>query len=253
MDISLQRLRSWFAPKNHCLSMAVVVAYDVYQEIVNEAFATFGLSAIEANNARMTFHQFREKLSQQGLEYDPRNCNYHGDKLMRVNTKMSKSARDESKTPGSNNRPKKTSKLKTVTEEQLKEAKKGLKTRLCGDLTKIGVHLKSEERISNQVCVFCGQTTYTKCGVCDAALHNNPSTGKCKGFNCFIDYHSDVCFGLAKNDSHMLRKRKSDWIAPTAEQRRANKDLILSLQGAKKKPITVTPSDRVTRSVNKTT
>ena len=47
------------------------------------------------------------------------------------------------------------------------------------------------------VCVFFREMAYTKCGICNAALHNNPSSGKCKGRMCFLDYHSDVCLSSA--------------------------------------------------------
>ena len=148
----------------------------------------------------------------------------------------------------SNNRPKKTSKVRKVALESLKEQKKGTKTRLCGDLTKFKAHLKSEVRISNQICVFCGKLACTKCAICDAALHNNPSSGKCKGHNCFLDYHSDACYGLAKNDSHLIRKRKADWIQPSELERKDNRNHILEMQGLKKKAPVVTPSERKTRS-----
>ena len=251
----LRSWKYWHSAKNHCLSMAVVVSYDIFNEVVDEAFAEFGLTADEAKSARMEFHEYRERLSQQGLEYDPSEQKYPGDKLMRVNTKKTKNGNnnDVTKMPGSNNRPKKSSKHKMITAEQLKEAKRGLKSRLCGDLTKISAHLRSETRVSNQVCAFCGEISYTKCGICDAALHNNPSTGKCKGYNCFLDYHSDVCFGLAKSDSHLLRKRKKDWVSPDVNVRSANKNYILSLEKPKRKATDVPPTDRRTRSNNPTT
>ena len=59
--------------------MAVVVAFDVYQEVINEAFEKFELTADDARRVRMNYYEFRQQLSQQGLEYDPRNLNYHGD------------------------------------------------------------------------------------------------------------------------------------------------------------------------------
>lgn len=94
---------------------------------------------------------------------------------------------------------------------------------------------------------FCGLLAYTKCGICDVALDNNPSTGKCKGYNCFLEYHSDVCFGLAKNDSHLVQKRKSDWLMPTETEKKANRNHILEIQGLKKKAPVMTLSDRITR------
>ena len=239
----------WHSPKNHCLAMVVVTAYDMYCEVTREAYTKFGLSVEEAKKCRLEFHEFREQLSLQGLNYNPINKMYPGDKLMRVNTSKPKNTVggiDSAKK--SNNRPKKTSKAKDVTIEQLMDCKKGARTRLCGDLTKYSSHVKSEERVSNMVCVFCGEMAYTKCGICNAALHNNPSSGKCKGRMCFLDYHSDVCFGLAKNDSHMIRKRKTDWQMPNEQQRKANRDLVLTLQGVKKQRQVVTPSTRALRS-----
>jgi len=79
----------WHAAKNHALALALVTAYDIYQELSTEeqARSFFGNSDCFPT---LTFHQFRDKLSRQGLQYDPTQQNYLGDERMRVNTKMPK-------------------------------------------------------------------------------------------------------------------------------------------------------------------
>ncbi len=79
-------------PFLHALSMAVIAAYDTYIECCEG-----GLDAewsVDAKN-RMSFRDFRLRLSEQMLSYDSQNQSYKGDEAFRAVTKLSKQKRDE--------------------------------------------------------------------------------------------------------------------------------------------------------------
>jgi hypothetical protein len=79
----------WHAAKNHALAIAVVTAYDMYDELISEkkAHDFFGISG-DDNKMKLNFHQFRYCLSTKGLQYDPGFNQYNKeDERMRVNTK----------------------------------------------------------------------------------------------------------------------------------------------------------------------
>ena len=80
----------WHACKLHVQALGLVTAFDTWKEVVEEGFAEFGLTREEAKSCTLHFHQFRDKLSQQGLNYEPDSLKYPGDKQMRVNTKKRK-------------------------------------------------------------------------------------------------------------------------------------------------------------------
>jgi hypothetical protein len=85
----------WHAAKNHALGFVLITAYDMYGELFSETAATdfFG---IENNNKhkKLSFHQFRDRLSNKGLTYDPGFLKYKGEKFMRVVTRLAKKRRE---------------------------------------------------------------------------------------------------------------------------------------------------------------
>jgi hypothetical protein len=47
-----------------------------------------------------------------------------------------------------------------------------------------------------------------------------PSKGAGLGNACFLDYHNDIFFGLAKKDCNsVVAKHESDWVAPNRAKR----------------------------------
>ena len=121
-----------------------------------------------------------------------------------------------------------------VTPTQVKAAKRyKLKSRLCGDLTAINHHIKEREHMKHaQVCSFCGELAYTRCTVCPEkpALHLFPAKGPNKEKSCFVDYHSDCCFGLARRDFPvLLGKSKTDWSPPSERRKKANGKKVKSI------------------------
>ena len=73
----------WHAAKLHGDALAVVVAYDMYQECAKEsvAHAVFGITDNDTFDI-LDFHQFCNHLSMQGLEYSPVDTRYPGDAKM---------------------------------------------------------------------------------------------------------------------------------------------------------------------------
>jgi hypothetical protein len=78
----------WHSAKNHGLSLAVVVAYGMYKECASEtlAHAAFGINPDEMDV--LSFHDFRDRLSAQGLSYSPVHRRYPGDSAMRAVTRQ---------------------------------------------------------------------------------------------------------------------------------------------------------------------
>jgi hypothetical protein len=79
--------------------------------------------------------------------------------------------------------------------------------------------------------VVCNTRTYTSCGLCLSPQANDndgrhpplcffPSKGPGVGNSCFLDYHNDVFFGLAKKDCNsVVTKREAEWVAPNGAKR----------------------------------
>jgi hypothetical protein len=92
----------WHASKLHVQALGLVVAYDMYREVVEEGFASFGFETKEeaTKKCMLDFHTFRDRLSLQGLHYKPEDTKYPGDSRMRVNTKKGISGTEVKKRTG---------------------------------------------------------------------------------------------------------------------------------------------------------
>ena len=77
----------WHAAKNHALALSIVMAYDIYKELATEKRTADYFKIKPGSFPLLTFHQFRDKLTKQALQYSPSECKYPGDAAMRVNTK----------------------------------------------------------------------------------------------------------------------------------------------------------------------
>jgi hypothetical protein len=80
-----------------------------------------------------------------------------------------------------------------------------------------------------KVCHVCGKPAYSKCGLCNITLHYFSKRGANAGAKCYVLYHSDAFFGLAKQDATIVIKRKQDWVFPTNAAKRGNATYILHL------------------------
>jgi hypothetical protein len=226
----------------HAKAMAVVVAYDMYQEVCEG-----GLDSTWKVEKPMDFFEFRERLSQQLLEYNPRLCRYPGDKNMRKVTQQRKEGRatdtaTPSNAPRRRGRPPAAVSPPTVgptrvTMAMISDASKvspsGQQPRLCGDLDMLTIHANSIEvgRKHAKKCAVCGMDAYAECKICGVALHPpNGTRGASAGKPCFYEYHNTSFFGLAKSDYALTGKRKVDWKEPTDAQKRNHSSFIKNLK-----------------------
>jgi hypothetical protein len=172
---------------------------------------------------------------------------YPGDQNMRVSTKQSSGhtttkpsprIRGRGRPSRSQNPPSDVTLIARVTKEQLRlqswrRATTGQPphSRLCGDLTHLQQHINSTVTALKRpkVCYVCGEPAYSKCGLCDVTLHYFPKRGANAGAECYLLYHSDPFFGLAKQDATLVKKRKQDWVFPTNAAKRGNATYIRRL------------------------
>jgi len=217
----------WHNAKTHGYALVQVTAYDMYKECMTEpaALEAFGITPEDQKkHPLLSFHEFRERLATQGLQYNPLNNNYPGDSKMRAVTQQAKNKRARAlfdEEPRRRGRPiKENRRAQEVTPEVFSLAKKNkLKSRLCGDLSHYAQHsqklvlLSSKECKNGRKCEWCGEPCWTFCDKCPDKpfLHNNPLRGNNVGKICFLNYHNDSCFGLGKGDASMFGIKKSDW------------------------------------------
>ena len=213
----------WHSPKTHDKALAVVITYDIYLEV-----AKGDVLPVCKLEDYMSFWEFRERLSEQQCGYRPVNKLYPGDENMRVCVQQHKVRREK------RGRPKSDDDKHEITTEKLKRARhtKYRPGRLCGDLELFQKHIASKQNWKNaKPCEVCGLDTYTTCGLCKAPVHYFPQKGSQKGQSCFIDYHNDNFFGLARKDVALIGKKKKDWKAPTANVRKLNRRKIKGIMG----------------------
>jgi hypothetical protein len=60
-------------------------------------------------------------------------------------------------------------------------------------------------------------------------LHYFSKRGANAGAKCYLLYHSNAFFGLAKQDTTLVNKRKQDWVFPTNTAKRGNATYIRCL------------------------
>ena len=211
----------WHAPYLHCLSIAVIAAYDMYLEI-----AEGHLDQEWKVETPMTFNKFRKELSIRMLSYDPRNNVYPGDEGFRNYTQQPKARR------GGANKKRKAEdepaydRTSGVDVDNLNIAMKS--KRLCGNLDKLQSHAASCRNYNNAgPCEVCGKATKFICGMCNkhVCLFDKRQW---KG-SCFVNMHNDSFFGLTKCDHEHLKK-KGKWKAPDVVAIRRNTKHIKTLK-----------------------
>ena len=226
----------WHASKLHVQTLGLVVAYDMYKEVVEEGFAEFGFDSKEeaVKKCMLDFHDFRDQLAMQGLRYNPEDKRYKGDDMMRANTKKRKASLKEGGKRGAG-RPRKAvtpdgdsdsdvamTGAQMATLAQLKRQKRP-DGRLCGNLDKYLLHRQNMETMKYKLtCKYCGQFCYTRCKICKLAAHDNPQRGDNIGYECFLKLHNDQCFGLAVVDCKEFGVDNKQWTMPTADEEETN-------------------------------
>jgi hypothetical protein len=185
------------------------------------------------------------RSSEQMLAYKPINRLYPGDQNMWVSTQQSSRQCGTTPSPSTRGRGRPARSQESppppigrVTKEQLALQSRRRATtghpphsRLCGDLTHLQEHINSAVTALKRpkVCHVCGEPAYSKCGLCNVTLHYFSKRGANAGAECYLLYHSNAFFGLAKQDATLVNKRKQDWVFPTNAAKRGNATYICRL------------------------
>jgi len=176
----------WHSPYLHAMSMGIIAAYDMYLECSEGKLdESWGI----AKKDRMRFSQFRLKLSEHMLRYDPRNDSYAGDKKIRRSTQVHKVRRRGSKDfeefPETG-----------VTLSNLRAAG----ARLCPTMEEAQKHFDSIVKKTNAAaCEVCGTTSYWMCIMCGKYICLLKKRNW-NGARCAFLFHSEKFFGLARCD-----------------------------------------------------
>ena len=79
--------------------------------------------------------------------------------------------------------------------------------RLCVYLTDYERHLEYRAQLKNSIpCEAFGADSYNICGLCNAPIKLFSKREFHTNTTCFLKYHSDIFFGLARSDSTLLWK-----------------------------------------------
>ena len=162
------------------------------------------------------------------LRYKPSARKYPGDERMRPSTQQILRQRAVSRINGPGRPRKDSERVEVMTESSvtvgdLKKATRGNRDQICKDLSRLKKHLNSVETgiKHEKTCFVCGNIAYSCCKLCgNKAMHFSPQKGKCSKKDCFVDYHNDVFFGLALDDTNLLNERKSNLTPPNIMNRK---------------------------------
>jgi hypothetical protein len=208
----------WHSPYLHAISMAIVACYDMYKEccsgVLDESWKV-------ADADMMSYGQFLLKLSEQMLNYDPKELKFPGDEKMRRNTQQPK-------------RRRKGSKDLLVEEESFTDDGVTLANlivarmlpRFCQTADQLQTHFEHIINVTNKnKCEACGEDTYWMCSLCRAPLCLLINR-KWTGARCAFLFHKEEFFGLARRDyiigmrgvktKKEIEKELTSWKAPNA-------------------------------------
>ena len=209
----------WHAPVNHAKALATVTAYDIYLELCEGKLNSDWLVKDPVD-----FFTFRDQLSKQMCQYDPKNQRYAGDEKMRVVSQLNVTMRQKRKDIDDiTTRTDGDYYISFVQYEEIIRKKH----RVCRDLHSYSKHIHSLTRHSSPAkCVVCGIKAYQKCAICGVALHNDDSKGAAKGKHCALEWHDESYLGLCFEDRKLFCVPAKDWKPWNERQLRANKELI---------------------------
>lgn len=192
--IKYKTWKYWHSPFNHAHAIAIIAAYDIYKYCC-EGLADPNWFVEESK--RMCFREFRLKLSEQMLQWDPAAGLLPGDSHFRYYTKLTTKRREKRKSDAVDYE------CEGVSEANYNIAKSDKRQRLCGDLEELIEHTESMTRKTNPAkCEVCGKNSLWRCIKCNKALCVMEK-GAFSGGTCMLRYHSDSFFGLARCDAKM--------------------------------------------------
>ena len=147
----------WHGAMLHAKGMDIVSAYDMYLDVCEVKMDTTWTNADS-----VSYHTFREQLSSQMLQYDPRKRHCPGDELIRISTMQPLNLWTGRKikekiSPNAGG---------LVSMQQYQAAKIGGKrAQVCVDILQFTHHCESVVYAAKNPwgCYVCGENTYTKC------------------------------------------------------------------------------------------
>ena len=202
--------------------MAIVTAYDVYLECCEGE-----MDATWKNRDPVDFYTFRDVLSKQMCEYDPKKKNYPGDDKMRYVTGINNKRKIGANETNNNNKKAKKNSNGSLTLQAYKAIKMKRPQRICQDLGSYEEHVSSIVTTKNPTkCAVCSAATYKKCGVCGVPLHHMDIKGAGKGKMCSLHWHNDTYLGLCFEDRKAFSVAANDWQEWTDRQLKANEKVV---------------------------
>ena len=217
----------WHAPYLHAKSMGIIAAYDMYNECCD---GLLDASWAIPKKKRMTFTQFRMKLSEQMLSYDPRENNYAGDDKFRRFSQSHKLRRGGSGGANSVDNDDEVGSNDGLTLDVFKKARE--LPRFCLTIDQLNNHFRNVVKLNNAaICEVCGAKTIWMCGIC----LKNLCIMKKKSWNgakCLMTYHNQEFYGLARGDYRTVHgKNVLKWTAPDDKAIARNARRVKRLMG----------------------
>ena len=188
----------WHLPMLHAMSLAIVVAYNIYLELA-QGKQNPDWKVIYS----VDLQTFRDLLSIQMLEYDQikrkfpggagmRRCTSQKRKDQSANNKDSQSIHDTRQSTKKNKRGRPTPAMMRLSKFCTKFLKAkdahGDNSWLYGNLSSLNKYLRPVETSLKhpKACKVCGGDAYSECKICGVFLHTMPVKGKNAGKTCFL-------------------------------------------------------------------
>ena len=203
----------WHAPYLHAQSLGIIAAYDMYIECCEGGLDVAWKVDVKK---RLTFDQFRMRLSEQMLKYNPSSKLYNGDTTFDTNRSNKKPRRKSDESNDNDRNTSKRTKEGGVTLESYREAVES--GRLCATAEELREHFYSVEQNkgnNRQPCEVCGEPTIWRCNLCKKAMCTK-SKKAWNGAKCIFQYHNHDFFGLSRSDHSVLHgKEMRTWVKPS--------------------------------------
>jgi predicted RNA-binding Zn-ribbon protein involved in translation (DUF1610 family) len=202
----------WHAPYLHAQSLGIIAAYDMYIECCEgELDATW----IVNKKKRMTFAQFRMRLSEQMLQYNPVKNLYPGDGMFTTNRSNRKPRRKSDESDDDSMIVIKKTKPGVTMENYKAAVESG---RLCDTLEDLREHFYSvtqDKGNNRKPCEVCGENTIWRCELCLKPMCTKDKK-KWNGAKCIFQYHNHAFFGLSRSNHNLLHGRDlRTWVPPS--------------------------------------
>jgi hypothetical protein len=194
--------------------MGIVAAYDMYKECCDGLLdAPWKVDEKD----RMSYSEFRMKLSKQLLAYDPKYNLYNGDDKQRSFTQNHKVRRSIDNDMESCEQMEALYPEDGLTLANFKLARTFPRLQ-CNLASDFGKHLANiVVNTNSRPCEVCGRKCLTKCKLCGKLMCTTDKR-KWNGARCALLFHSEEFFGLARSDYKTVHgKEVSAWKPPSKQ------------------------------------